>query len=367
MNIKSLLLKNKLVRKIVKLNNDKRLYKKFVNDLDGCENIKTVFYLGIPAHNNLGDLAQGMCIRRWLRKHYSDWKIVELETNVLVNTKYSLLDKLKRTYKEGDIIVFQSGYTTTDLGGFADLMHREVVKALPCAKMLMLPQTIYFKSEENKRQTSEILNSMKSNMLFLARDRVSYDMALEMFSDVPKEKYPDIVTTLIGNCGVNNERKGIIFCCRNDGEKYYSDAEIDSLMKKCASICEVEKTDTTKAGKTLDFVRDAQKHIFEEIQKYSKYKVMITDRYHGTIFSLAAGTPVIILKTTDHKVTTGAEWFKGVYDDYVYVAASLEEAYSIAQNLCEKELSHNLAPYFETEYYDKLPMLFSEKTGVSND
>lgn len=51
----------------------------------------------------------------------------------------------------------------------------------------------------------------------------------------------------------------------------------------------------------------------------SHYKVVITDRYHGTIFSLIANTPVIIIKSTDHKVTTGADWFKGIYDDYVYV------------------------------------------------
>ncbi len=65
-------------------------------------------------------------------------------------------------------------------------------------------------------------------------------------------------------------------------------------------------------------------------------KLIITDRYHGTILSLVAGTPVIVIKTTDHKVTTGAEWFRGVYDDYVYLAESLQQAYDIAKgNSCK--------------------------------
>ena len=70
---------------------------------------------------------------------------------------------------------------------------------------------------------------------------------------------------------------------------------------------------------------EEQKHIINEIERYSHYKLIVTDRYHGTIFSLVAGTPVIIIKTTDHKVITGAEWFKGLYDKYVYVANTLDD------------------------------------------
>ena len=98
-----------------------------------------------------------------------------------------------------------------------------------------------------------------------------------------------------------------------------------------------------------------------EIDTYAHYRAVITDRYHGTILSLVAGTPVIIIKTTDHKVTTGAEWFKGVYDDYVYVANSLDEAYEIAKSVLNKKLTNNLSPYFETNYYDKLPEIFSKE------
>lgn len=87
---------------------------------------------------------------------------------------------------------------------------------------------------------------------------------------------------------------------------------------------------------------------------YSKYKVVITDRYHGTIFSLVACTPVIVLKTTDHKVITGAEWFKGIYDDYLFRAESLEEAYIKLKDTITLRHEYKLKPYFKAEYYDKL-------------
>lgn len=339
-----------------------RLYNNTKRKLQKSKKITAdkIFYLGIPVHANLGDLAQGVCIRKWIKKNYPERTVVEVETNALVNTKFSLLGLLKKIYKKGDLIIFQSGYTTTDLGGYADEMHRAVMEILPEAKMLMMPQTIYFKEEKNKKRTSECYNSMK-NLLFLARDRVSYDMALNMFPDIEVMLFPDIVTTMIGKSCFNTQRKGIMFCCRNDGEKFYSDEQIEKLMQKCKRLEEVFKTDTTKKCGVSEIVKNAEKYITDEIKEYSKYKLIITDRYHGTILSLAAGTPIIVIKTTDHKVMTGVEWFDGVYDEYVYAANDLEDAYVIAENVLNKKLNYELVPYFEKNYYDKLKGIWEDK------
>jgi exopolysaccharide biosynthesis predicted pyruvyltransferase EpsI len=362
--LKKMILKNKISSTIAltarKYFLDAKLYYSTKPRLKLSErNTRVIFYLGIPAHSNLGDLAQGVCIRHWLKKNYPDTPVVEIETNALVNTQFSLLKNLQAAYRKGDIIVFQSGYTTTDLGGYADEMHQAVMNILPEAKMLMMPQTIFFKSKENEKRTSRCYNSIK-NMLFLARDRISYNMALEMFPDLPVKQFPDIVTTLIGNYSFIYKREGILFCCRNDSEKYYSNEEINKLMNKCHKLCKVDKTDTTKPGRTSDILKNAEEYIKREIDTYAHYELIITDRYHGTILSLVAGTPVIIIKTTDHKVTTGAEWFHGVYDDYVYVAGSLEDAYILVEQILRKPLDHNLQPYFEKEYYDKLPVIFEQ-------
>ena len=127
------------------------------------------------------------------------------------------------------MIVFQSGYTTTDLGGFADEMHRAVMKVLPNAEMLMLPQTIFFKSKDNEKRTAECYNSMK-HMLFLARDRISFGMAKQMFPDIPVMQFPDIVTTLIGLRQYDNPRSGVCLCTRNDDEKLYSYEDLDTFQ-----------------------------------------------------------------------------------------------------------------------------------------
>lgn len=297
-----------------------------------------------------------------VKKHYAAYQVIEIETNSLVNTYHSALNLLKTDYCKGDFIVYQSGYTTTDLGGYADEMHRAVMKVLPDARMLMLPQTIFFKSKANEMRTAKCYNSMK-NMLFLARDEVSYQKAKVMFPDIKVELYPDIVTSLIGTRHFSQERTGILMCCRDDLEKFYTDEEISELKEKLELVGNVVMTDTTKYGERLEIVKNAEQYIWNEIEEYSKYRCVITDRYHGTIFSLIASTPVIVLKSTDHKVTTGVNWFEGVYGDHIYRAENLKNAYELVKKIYSQNILEITDPYFEDNYYDKLPILFSESVG----
>ena len=319
---------------------------------------KRIYYLGITAHVNLGDLGQHYCILKWIQENYPDYSLVQFEADPVVYQKYEFIRRFKRVYRPQDIILFQSGYTTQDLGGYHNLMHEMVVKAMPDARILMLPQTVYFRKEENKLHTAVILNTAQK-MLFLARDYVSFEMAKQMMPDIKVMAFPDIVTTLIGTLNFNNERNGICLCTRNDGEKLYTKEEIDELEKKfLVDGVRVQQKDTQSNATITQIRSNLKKYIESEIESYSHFKVTITDRYHGTIFSLCAGTPVIIIKTTDHKVTTGADWFKGVYDEYVYVANGLEDAYQKAKEMMLKDLDNTLLPYFKTEYYDKLKDLF---------
>ena len=322
-----------------------------------------VFYLGITAHNNLGDMAQHYCIKKWIGDNYPDYELIMLESDVIVNPKITprFFAHLKSIFKKNDVIVFQSGYCTQDLGGNHPLMHRLICDNMPDAHILMMPQTIYFQHEENKRICAANHNKAK-NMLFLARDFVSYEMAKEMFPDINVKAFPDIVTTLVGTLQYNHPRDGVCLCTRNDGEKLYSTEQINDLAARLeADGISVKQKDTQSKLTVAALRANLKGNIEAEIETYSHYEVTITDRYHGTIFSLCAGTPVIILKTTDHKVTTGADWFKGVYDDYVFVAEDLNDAYNKAHFVSEKRLTHQLSPYFKINYYDKLRSIFEGK------
>lgn len=319
-----------------------------------------IFYLGKTWHSNLGDLAQHYCIKQWIAENYPNSDAFEFEDHTVIYKYTKFTYKLKQTIRPNDIIVFQSGYTTQDLGGYHELMHRMVIQAVPDANILMFPQTVFFKEEVNRKRTSQIYNTAK-NMLFLARDKVSYEMSKEMFPDIKVLLFPDIVTSLIGTYPYNSDRHGVLFCCRDDTEKFYDDNEIDELINRIKKMTMVEKTDTTISEDIYEIRANLKGFIDREIKKYSRYKAIVTDRYHGTIFSLIANTPVIVIKTNDHKVVTGVDWFKGVYDSHVFLADSLDNAYELVKSTLNNYPCNRLEPYFKPNYYDNLKDIFENK------
>lgn len=319
---------------------------------------KRVFYLGRTENNNLGDNGQHYCIMKWIKDNYPDRELYVTPSCHITNRRRKWLTVFTKYFNyDTDIIIFQSGYCTQDLGGDHPLMHELICENLKDAQILMMPQTVFFQHENNKLRTAKN-HDQAHNMLFLARDKVSYDMAKNMFPHIRVKLFPDIVTTLIGKYNFNHQRNRIFLCCRNDGEKFYSDIEIEKLRKKLEELAPVDFGDT-QSHLTGDKLRKVlEESISAEIERLSQYKVVITDRYHGTIYTLCANTPVIIIKTKDHKVTTGADWFKGIYDNHVFVAKDLDDAFQIAERICSCFDYIQLTPYFEERYYNHLKDLF---------
>lgn len=318
---------------------------------------KRILYFGIPMHPNLGDQAQKYCIRKWLKEFYPDYDVLEIPTRIVVDERFGFLNILKKNVRPEDIIIFQSGYCTHDIApSTEDLMHRIVIKNFPDNPMLMLPQTVYFRSEERKNLSAKTY-SLASHMLFLARDKVSYEYAKEMFDHIAVELYPDIVTSMIGTKSFHEVRDGVFMCLRRDSEKYYSDRDLTVLEDRLCDKWKVSRGDTTIQCDPYWLDSHLEEKLEQVFKEYARYQLVITDRYHGTIFSLIAGTPVIVLKTQDHKVTTGVDWFDGIYD-YVYLVDSLEQAGELAEKILNHLEKHNSVPYFKAKYYDRLKSLF---------
>lgn len=348
-----------LVRKCKTFPIAKKINTKIVTDINnvGTET-KKIWYFCAPAHKNLGDLAQYICIHKWIEDNYKQYKVIEIPTMGVVRFKNKILDLLDKSIKKEDIFVFQSGYTMSDEHPDDDV-RKMILSRYKENKSLVFPQTILYRDENKLKSMKEVINN-KENLLLLARDQISFDYGNKMFKNTKMLLYPDIVTTLIGTFPMNMDRKGIALCVRNDGEKYYPDNEIIKLKKELLYFEEVDITDTECDDINEVNIDTATKCVYDKLKKFSKYKIIITDRYHGTIFSLISGTPVIVIKTNDHKVSSGVNWFKGVYDDNVWYCDSLD---AVVDRVKEIHNNHNykkLDAYFKTEYYDKLKEKFEK-------
>lgn len=344
----------RFIRKIRKLSLSRKEYKKVSDKIYSSEELHNrVFFFCAAIHPNLGDLAQRFCIENWITENFPNSDIIVVPSICFTWFKKQTLITIKSIVKETDVLVFQSGYTMSDFHP-DDNVRKYILKQYNRNSCIIFPQTILYK-DLKKEDTIKIVLNQHKRLLLLARDQISYKYASNSFFNVKCRLYPDIVTSLIGKYDFSqNCRLGIGMCLRNDGEKFYSYKQIDDLVNELKKYEEVEITDTD-CGKIKDFENDTiKKEIFNKIKKFSKYKVIITDRYHGTIFSLIAGTPVIVIKTNDHKVSSGVNWFNDVYHDYVYYAESLEEVPALVTKIINMQFSYQLHSYFKEKYYDNL-------------
>ncbi len=310
---------------------------------------KKIFYFGIPEHNNLGDLAQTFCTNNWIKKNYSDYKIIQLRTRVSFDKTF--IKYLKSILNELDIFIFQSGYCTRDKNP-DHLMHLYIMKRFPKQRAVILPQTVKLVSKKEIEKTKLIFSNC-DHFLFIARDYISYNKAAEFLRKEQIVLFPDIVTSMIGYGQVFSQRDGMLFCVRNDGEKYYSDEKIHTAIEYLHKVTpHIDITDTNIDMDVQTAYNNLENVIQNKITDFSRYRVIITDRYHGTIFSLIANTPVIIIKTNDHKVTAGYEWFKGIFtEDSIRLAKDLDEAIVMAEKIYQKSKEIQNSDYFYREYY----------------
>lgn len=320
---------------------------------------RNFFVFGSPYHSNLGDQAQSYCIERWANRNYPEYQVFIFDTQFISFHKFQLLSMIRKEIQPTDKIFLHSGYHTTDLYMLEENMQRHVVQMFPDMRIVILPQTIFYKNPDEAAVSERIYNA-HPNLHFLCRDDVSYEKAQQMFPHAHLLKFPDIVTTMIGAKHYDHERKGILLVMRNDKEAFYKPEQIQQLKSNLSDIDIVKQTDTTVDFDAKYIIAHRREVLEQTWDNYSRYRVIITDRYHGTIFSLVAGTPVLVLSSTDHKLSSGVKWFPPEFSDYVRFIPDLSEVRTNVERVYASNLDHTLPPYFEDNYYSKLKTLIGD-------
>ncbi|MFT7237020.1 MAG: exopolysaccharide biosynthesis predicted pyruvyl transferase EpsI [Cyclobacteriaceae bacterium] len=326
---------------------------------------KKVYILGTPYHANMGDQAQLYCTMRWLKENYPERKIVRISTQVaspamlpyskiFFKTLFSSLITLILRFKitRDDLLIGHSGYFITDHHPGLALFLR-IIYYFPKNKFVIFPQTVNLYSPEIADRVSEVFKTSK-DLTLICRDEISFQNAKVLFPKTKLLLYPDIVTSLIGSRHYDHSREGILFCLRNDNEAYYRREEINELISKFGNI-KSEITDTSIKMSIYEMDKKREVTLLNMFDYFSKFKIVVTDRYHGTIFSLITCTPVIVLSSADHKLSSGVKWFPESFSNYVKYAKDLNEAENLINSTFKDEsVTYEMKPYFLNTYYSKL-------------
>lgn len=325
---------------------------------------KTIWIIGSPSHSNLGDQAQSYCLEQLCRTFYPGYRIVILEQ---FTPKFGIyiLRMLRSVIGSEDMIFCHSGYHMTEMYPLYQT-YLLILKMFPDYPVTIFPQTINFQDPEIAAQVARTMDAHPDCTL-MCRDQISHANAFKLFSRTHLLLYPDVVTSLIGTYRFSYPREGILFCMRNDPESFYAPAEIAALQRRFAPIA-VQTADTT-VKISARYIAGHRKEVLEKtFEQYAHYKVTITDRYHGMIFSLIAGTPVVVVNSRDHKLASGVKWFpRETFGSYLAFAEDLEKAYQLAEAFLRKPPTIPPPVVLREKYYTHLDQMIHRKIKDKNE
>lgn len=329
----------------------KKCQKRLAQKISETHSLPRIYFFCTPTHSNLGDQAQLYCWLRLMKEWYPTYEIV------CVPSRYRRFDTIRTIYANlqvNDIIYVHSGYLIFDPHPELPFI-LDVIRGFYDKKIVILPQTVNLVGEWYQHIVAQVFNA-HPNLTLFCRDEVSLGKARDLFPKVEIKLMPDVVTSLIGNTDFqfnNFDRKGVMLCVRNDGEKLYSDDQIVELRNKFKNI-KVDICDTTIKAPIWKWNKDREGLIRSILSLFSHYQVIITDRYHGTIFSQIVNTPVIVISSTDHKLSSGAKWFpRDKFGENITFVNNLEEAYIKASEVLARNGKVIKNPsWFKDTYYN---------------
>lgn len=308
----------KSIKKIIRHNMNKiklqPSYQKMTEERITQSNEARLILFGTPDSKNLGDHAIAEAEMKFMREFYPQLEYIEFS---YLHFTYDF-KTIKQYINKKDIILVHGGGFLGNLWIEAEIMFRDILRAFPDNKVMVMPQTIFFDERFNKdaelKKSQESYNSHKNLTIFL-REQQSYDFVKKHFNpSVNAKLIPDIVTTLEHN-SKNSNRKDALMVFRGDKEKLnhseYSTVIENILLSKEIKI---NRTDTVITGNVDETNRNTV--LSDKFNQFNKHKLIVTDRLHGMIFSLITGTPCIAFDNSSGKVSGVYEWLKSY--DYIH-------------------------------------------------
>lgn len=309
-----------------------------------------LFLIGTPNHGNLGDQLIAVAELSWLQDYYPDYEVKEFTHETLMKDKNCRM--LLSQIKKEDLILFHGGGNLNVLYLNCEKIRRKIIEECPENRIILFQQSIFYEDTEKgravKAETQRIYNQHK-NFTVIARENGSYEVAKEMFRQLHVYKYPDMATYLFGRFlpSAEREREGVILCIRKDEEKYYNADEMACMKEKIAKSNLITISDTHIGRAVLP---EKRKEITQSlVDEISKHRVTVTDRFHGVVFSILAGTPCVVLRSSDHKIVEGVKWFKDV--EGVFYAENIDDVPMLVEKA--KAVGRIETPDF-THYFNEL-------------
>lgn len=258
-----------------------------------------------PKHGNIGDHAILSAEKKLLLENNK--KIFE----ILIGEEKYYLDILKKNVsKKSIVLITGGGYLGSQWIPEMNAVNK-VIECLKNNKIIIFPQTIYFKDDAfGKRELEKSKNTFNNaiNLNIFVREKQSYEFAKTTYKKANVFLVPDIVLLL--PVAFNNlKRQDLLLCLRNDVEGIFNEVN----KKRIKDIITNKKINIRKTDTVVNYkikAKNRDKEINKKLKEFASSKIVITDRLHGMIFAVITNTPCIVFSNYNYKVKGVYEWIK---------------------------------------------------------
>ena len=252
---------------------------------------------------------------------------------------------------------------SSDLGNMGDRamwsesIRRLLISTFTKNKIISLPQTIYFSESpigKRERENTRRIYAIHPNLTVIARDPRSGEIAAELFPNAQTFCMTDFVLTLPPRQpGKKNNPPRVLLCLRNDAESSLAPDQRRELAQNLPYESSYYDTTLDKQIRIID-----RETVLERtLDLFQAHDVVVTDRYHGIIFSVLCRRPCVVLSTVDHKLTSAMYWFENI--PFVTLAQNLQEIPALVEK-CLAVQSREV-PDWNIQYFDKIPEMIGAR------
>ena len=307
-----------------------------------------------PIHNNYGDDAILISTQEFLKTYFPHNKQIIIYFREVLN--YERL--IKYIVNENDIIIINGG-GYFGLNEHIIKEHVKIVKIFHNNHIIFFPCSIFYneKKKDEYKEYLKIFNNHTDLTLF-TRDNISYQTALSLFRTKNIYNVPDIVTRLNLNfLKKNNRREGVLLILRKDELLLTNQnrAYIKYLVSKYFNNNIVEKDSN---GYYLFPGNNRKNQTYTFINDLAKRQLVITERLHGSIFSLITATPCIVFGNNYHKVESSYNsWFKKF--EYI-IFIKQDEIQTKLEEYIRKFKNNNNSRIYDSKVFNKYYLLMKQ-------
>lgn len=284
--------------------------------------MKKIILVGIPHHGNKGDAGIVYGEHEFIKEYFKDYELI----NVAQENAVDVIDDIEKICTKGDIIALHGGGNMGVEYFLIERIRREYITRFVNNKIIIFPQTIYYKENETEEFEKSIrIYSKHPDLTIMAREKTSYETMKNGYTKSKIIFTPDIVTFL-NKTEESYNREGALILLREDRERVLSDEKKDSIEQILKEhYSKIEFSDTVIKAPIEDENRE---NILNELwDQLKSAEIVVTDRLHGMIFCAITETPCIVFGNYNHKVESSFKWFEDLgYIKFIETEEELQRA-----------------------------------------